>query len=104
MRYILTAEVLKIIQLALQFILHVSAIRRQILNHRLGEHVGAAHADRPAVGLKRPGEHDRIVGAEAEDIAGPGQLGDPEAQPDSWDGGTGGEKRAGMIPSSSTCL
>ena len=47
----------------------------------LGENVGAADADRPAVRLERAGEHDGVVGAEPEDVAGPGELGDHEAEP-----------------------
>ena len=50
-------------------------------DHGLGEDVRAADADRPAEGLERAGEHDRVVGAEAEDVARAGELGDPEAEP-----------------------
>src|SRR5207245_8345550 len=50
--------------------------------HRLGELVRSSLADRPAIGLEGAGHHDRVVGAETEHVAGAGQLGHPETDPD----------------------
>ena len=49
--------------------------------HRLRELDGPALADRPAPRLHRPGHHHRIVRAQAEDVAGPGELRHPEPDP-----------------------
>ncbi len=60
---------------------NLAAVILEEAHHRLGEDVRAADADPPAVRLERAGEHDRVVGAEAEDVAGAGELCDPEAEP-----------------------
>ena len=49
--------------------------------HRLRELDGPALADRPAPRLHRAGDHHRVVRAQAEDVAGPGELGHPEPDP-----------------------
>ena len=60
---------------------NLAAVLLEEPHHRLREDVGAADADPPAERLQRPGEHDGVVDAEAEDVAGAGELGDPEAEP-----------------------